>query len=216
MQWFSYEAVVFELSVSSTAPWLSAKLELQWFAFTELPFNSSPMCLYPLRGIDRMGVCSVEGWEQCKTCVRHAGSFLALTSVSATWGWWDIYRAAGRGGGVEAWGRAGPRPDAAHGEEGGRGRRAGGWGGPPPGPLRRGGGAVGGRGGWGGGPNETSKYFPSWFSVSSFLPNCASDSFCHDEKVLSAWAQAGDQPELETQTLKTSLLILMIKTFQLC
>lgn len=25
-----------------------------------------------------------------------------------------------------------------------------------------------------------------------------------------------DQPELETQTLKTSLLILMIKTFQLC
>lgn len=52
----------------------------------------------------RVGVFSIAcgrgRWrgERCKTCVCHAGSFLALTSVSTTWGWWDIYRACGVGG----------------------------------------------------------------------------------------------------------------------
>lgn len=40
---------------------------------------------------------TVNGGDQFKTCVRHAGSFLALTSVSTPWDWWGIYRACGVG-----------------------------------------------------------------------------------------------------------------------
>lgn len=128
-------------------------------------------------------------WGNSVTCVCHAGSFLALTSFSTTWGWWDIYRACGADG---------VRP------EGGQA--------PWLLPLTRMCGtlcifnmqcvwwSV-----W------TSKYFSNWFSVSSFLQIMHLIHFVMVEKVLSVGAQASpDQTQLQTETLKTSFKILLI------
>lgn len=62
-----------------------------------------------------------------------------------------------------------------------------------------------------GGSVWASKYFPNWFSVSSFLQIMHLIHSVTDEKVLSVWAQGSpDQPELQTQTLKTSYFLKLI------
>ncbi len=133
---------------------------------TEFPFSSPLMDLYHVRSLmteDGGLVCCL--WrkevEKCKTCVCHAGSFLALTRVSTTWGWWDIYRACGVWGGVRPAGGPACILHACAGTSVFLACDV----------LR--------------GSIRMSKYFPSWFSVSSFLEIVHRILSVMDEKVLS-------------------------------
>lgn len=137
----------------------------------KFPLNSPPISI-PTKDCDDWGwgsaVLLVEeggggGGARWGNSVRHvsvmSGSFLALTSVSTTWGWWDIYRACGADG-VRL--------------EGGQTSHT---------RMCRNFCIFNMRCVWG--SVWPSKYFPSWFSVSSFLQIVHQIHSVMDEKVLS-------------------------------